>query len=960
MEMIQECKKAKIDILAITETKKKGCGEINIEEHGILYCGVKSSERAEAGVGCVLSPEYMEKLVDWKGINKRIMKITIKMIGSKNTDIIIVYGPGESDCAEEKNQFWDDLQRVYDETNNPVIIMGDLNARVGNDIRGVQHVMGKFGEKVKNRNGVKLIEFCIQNGLVVQNTLFQHKDCHKYTREERGRNEKSIIDYVITEKSARGIVQDVRVYRGAELSTDHYLLIAKIKQNNNTENNRNNKKKNSTKKESKIIKTYKLQHEDIRDKYSDIVTEEFHQKQGIMQRGNLEDKWKIYKNIINEAGAQACGVAINGGTKKRSSWWNEEIKSIVEEKKKLWMKYLEKRTQQSYDDYKQARKRVKEKVKEGKANEWEDFGAKMEEDSKQNQKLFYRVIKSMRNDEKKIKINTIKDDEGNVLMESEEIITRWKCYFEDVLSGRDIIGNGTINLELAVHQDEKDEIKIEEIEIAIKKMKNGKAPGIDNLKAELYKFMGQAGLQALHIIINEAWKTNTVPQEWTRSVIIPLYKKGDRKDCKNYRGISLMCTACKIYESVLEQRLRKNIESKLHPAQSGFRPGYSTQDHIFTIRNLIEKMLPCNGELYTCFIDLEKAFDTVRRQEIWNALSKNNVENGLIEGIKSLYVNTTNVIRANNQESEAFETTIGVRQGGVLSPILFLIFMNEIIKDCSEQSKKISVGYNKMRNVEISECIFADDIVLLATSERNLQHNLNIWMGVLEAKGMRINIDKTKTVLISNEEKEMNISMEMTAVGQVDDIKYLGAVIDRTGKYEEEINNRINKATKLYHSIKRGFINKKEISTKTKMTVYKTIYLPTLLSGNETWVLTEKLEKRLQVAEMKYLRRAANVTIMDKIRNDNIRDKLGIESVQKYIEKSQLRWWGHLKRLKGDRQVKQIWEAKYIGKKRRGRPRMKWDNEVAKLITHNGLTMKEAETLAGNRKNWRRFVHEIK
>lgn len=833
--------------------------------------------------------------------------------------------------------------------------MGDFNARIGNDLKGREGVIGIWGESIKNNNGERLIEFCIQNDMIIQNSFFKHKDCHKYTRQEPGRNEKSIIDYIITERSNRTLVRDVRVYRSAEIASDHYLVVAKIKRKDHNKNERIS----NPKRETVTIKTYKLQEKAINEKFSNIITEKINLMQEMIHEANLEEKWQLFKNIIKNAGIAACGATINGGVKKRTSWWSEEIQMAVRRKKKLWREYLRRKTQQSYEDYKQERKVVKEKVKEGKAREWENFGVKMEKDSTQNQKLFYRILKNMRDNVDKSKTNKIKDKQGNILIEEKDNIMRWKEHFMDVLNGRDtkeiteIVSKGGNQL------NEGDEIKLEEVESAIRKLKNGKAPGTDNIKAELIKYMGNAGNLLLHEIINEAWRNKTVPREWKRSIIVPIYKKGDRKECSNYRGVSLLCTAYKIYERIIEQRLRKDMENRLHETQSGFRPGHSIQDHIFTIRNMSEKLLAQDKELLICFIDLEKAFDNVKRKHIWEALDSNEISRGLKEGIKSLYTNTTNVVRVNNQESDAFITTQGVRQGGVLSPMLFIVFMNEIIKKASNESKKLSVGYNRMRITKISECVFADDITILANNEENLQHNINTWIRLLEEKDMEINTKKTKTMLISNDEhKKIKVNIKGTTIEQVENMQYLGTTFDKAGKYEEEINSKISKATKIYFGMKKGFINNKEISRKTKMKVYKSIYLPTLLSGCETWVLTEKLQKRLQVAEMKFLRRVANVTLMDKIRNEKIRESLEIASVRKYIEKSQLRWWGHMKRLNANRQVRKIWEAKTIGRKKKGRPRRTWDNEVARILKSRGLVWKEAEVWAQDRRKWKRIVNE--
>ena len=135
-------------------------------------------------------------------------------------------------------------------------------------------------------------------------------------------------------------------------------------------------------------------------------------------------------------------------------------------------------------------------------------------------------------------------------------------------------------------------------------------------------------------------------------------------------------------------------------------------------------------------------------------------------------------------------------------------------------------------------------------------------------------------MVISKERQKIKIRLNDTEIEQVTEYIYLGTIIEENGQYEGEINSRISAAARLYMSMRNGFINKKEISRKTKMNIYKSIYLPTLLYGSESWILTEKQKSKLQAAEMKYLRRVTGNTRLDRIRNVEIRKQLDIKSVQ--------------------------------------------------------------------------------
>ena len=154
-----------------------------------------------------------------------------------------------------------------------------------------------------------------------------------------------------------------------------------------------------------------------------------------------------------------------------------------------------------------------------------------------------------------------------------------------------------------------------------------------------------------------------------------------------------------MYEQILEVKLKKTIEPTLMEAQSGFRKGRGVQDHIFTVKQITEKLLEHNKNTYIAFVDLEKAFDSVPRQRVWVSLKKRGVDQKLINVVLSLYKCTKNKVIYNNNVSEEFVTREGLRQGGVMSPLLFNIYMDEIMKKCNEKTKHLFVGYRHLAPV---------------------------------------------------------------------------------------------------------------------------------------------------------------------------------------------------------------------------------------------------------------------
>lgn len=956
-ELIQEFEKAKLNILAIVETKKKGKGIIEMENgHILLYSGVELENRAKAGVGCIINKEYVKYIDKWEFVSETILTVEMKLEDQTKTIIVVTYGPNEDETRGEKEEFWEKLSEVVEDINGRIILIGDLNGRVAKRMQGDSDVIGPFGERVRNNNGNRLIHFCEENNLMIMNTFFKHKEIHSYTREVKSRNEKSIIDYVLINRSNKKEILDVRAKRGPEINSDHYLVTTKLKIKINK--NQNMKTKRKIQKSKKVIKNYKLLEEVTAKKYRDTMEIQARSIINTIEEENIEELWQQIKNSIITTAENICGTTIIDRNRKQTKWWTEEIKKEVKIKKNLWQRYLQRKTEESRQKYKEQRTKVKELVKQSKNVSWEEFGQKMEEDAKANQKLFYKTIKNLRKN-KQYEIKQVKGKNNEIITDDQEIMQRWKEYFNELLNNHQYRQEDREEeIEFTEHYERLEPITIEEIEESIKKLKRGKSAGHDRISPEMIINLGKYGKELLLKIFNEAWEKAIVPDDWKIGVLIPIHKKGDTRDCTNYRGITLLSTISKVYEKILEEKLRTLVEDQLDEAQSGFRKGHSVQDHVFTIKQLIEKSR--TKEVYMAFLDLQKAFDSVKQTTVWDSLIQRNVPKRLINTIKSLFANNKGYVRKNNLESQSFTIKDGLRQGGVLSPLLFIIVMDDIIKATKRESKKVRMGYYRLNPVELSECAFADDLMICAPTERDLINNTKLWERELQKRNLKVNVEKSKVVYIGEENKQINITIEGKKMEQVEMIKYLGVTIHREGTDEAEINERISGASKLYHALSSSFIGKKEISRKTKMTVYKTIYRPILTYGSESWVLTNRTKSRIQAMEMKYLRRVKGITRKDRIRNEVVREELGIESIDETIENNKLKWFGHMTRMTNKRPVKIIWEARSNNKRKRGRPRKTWNQGIAKILERRGKTWDQARTMAKNKKAWAKFVHEKK
>uniref|UniRef100_A0A3P8RJK0 Reverse transcriptase domain-containing protein n=1 Tax=Astatotilapia calliptera TaxID=8154 RepID=A0A3P8RJK0_ASTCA len=316
---------------------------------------------------------------------------------------------------------------------------------------------------------------------------------------------------------------------------------------------------------------------------------------------------------------------------------------------------------------------------------------------------------------------------GALLISTEKIVRQWKEYFGDLLSPTD-----TSSEEEAESGDEGKDPPISggEVTEAVKHLLGGRAPGVDEVRPEFLKALDVVGLSWLTRLYNVAWRSVAVPLDWQPGVVVPIFKKGDRRVCSNYRGITLLSLSWKVYARVLERRVRPLVEPRRQEEQCGFRPGHGTLDQLFILSRILEGAWEFAQPVYMCFVDLEKAFDRVPWR--WELLREYGVSGPLLRAIRSLYNRCKSLVRIAGNKLDSFPVGDGLRQGCPLSPILFIIFMDRISR-CSQ----VAEGFHFV-GLRISSLLFADDVVLLASLSEGLQLALEQFTAQCEAAGMRI------------------------------------------------------------------------------------------------------------------------------------------------------------------------------------------------------------------------------
>ncbi|PWA23723.1 hypothetical protein CCH79_00006096 [Gambusia affinis] len=256
-----------------------------------------------------------------------------------------------------------------------------------------------------------------------------------------------------------------------------------------------------------------------------------------------------------------------------------------------------------------------------------------------------------------------------------------------------------------------------------------------------------------------------------------------------------------------------------------------------------------------------------------------------------------------------------------------------IIWDGEHLISRHSQGVEGIRfgGLRIASLLFADDVVLLASSVRDLQLSLERFAAECEAAGMAISASKSEAMVLSRKRVECLLRVRGGVLPQVEEFKYLGILFTNGGRREREIDRRIGAASAVKRALYRSVVVKRELSQKAKLSIYRSIYVPTLIYGPELWVMTERTRSRIQAAEMGFLRRVAGLSLRERVRSSVIREGLRVEPLLLHVERGQLRWLGHLVRMPHGRLPGEVFRARPTGRRPRGRPRTRWRDDVSRL-----------------------------
>ena len=312
------------------------------------------------------------------------------------------------------------------------------------------------------------------------------------------------------------------------------------------------------------------------------------------------------------------------------------------------------------------------------------------------------------------KMGSIKGRNGTELIEAEDIKKRWQEYTEELYK-KDL--HDPDNQDGVITRLEPDILECE-VKWALGSITMNKTSESNGIPVELFQILKDDAVKVLHSICQQIWKTQQWPQDRKRSVFISIPKNGNAKECSNYCTIELISHTSKIMLKILQASLQQYMNCELSDVQAGFRKGRGTRDQIVNIHWIIKKAREFQKNIYFCFIDYAKDFDHVDHNKLWKILKEMGIPDHLTCLLRNQYAGQEATVRTGRGTTDWFQIGKGVHQGYILSPCLFNLYAEYIMRNAGLEEAQAGI---KIAGRNISNIRYADDTTLMAESEEELK-----------------------------------------------------------------------------------------------------------------------------------------------------------------------------------------------------------------------------------------------
>ena len=802
-------------------------------------------------------------------------KISVK---EKNLAIGVFYGPQENENREKVEKIYSVVTSQINsiKQNHEIILTGDFNAKLQVNTNEIVQNESKNGTILKQMNRLTGTTPYTINNMKPEWTRINRKNP----------NEKAILDYVITSEHTNKLINEIKIdtegiYRlkhknnnNGITETDHETILIKTALP---------KTENKDKQ-----KTWNIKKQDGWTKYNQIIQK--HSENGKIK--TYEDWEKSIKIALNKAFGKKT---IGNNSKYKESMKLKEAR----QKKKIARKDFDKaiRDKTNVEEYlgiyKETQRIVRETIE---AERSEDVKAKfnrMIQEGGIKSQYFWKVRRQILGSNKPLEYDII-TEEGTKITDPSESKKHIAKYYENLYQAREAAQDeieNTKEIENKVKTlTESQEYKAaqrpidkEEINAAIKRLKKGKSMGPDDIPNEAMMELNKENRNTMRKVLDKILQEQNIPQPWETGTITRLYKgKGTRGKCSNERGITVASNSGKLFERIINNRAKQI--TNISDAQAGGKEKRATTDHLMVLKEIINGQKEKKKPIYLAFLDVTKAYDKAWLTGIMYVLQKNGIKGPLWNIIRKLNTNLKATIKTKDGQTETINIKDSIRQGGVLSVLMYALLMDEIAKEIVKENKGCYIPGTQQK---IGCLLWMDDVVLMSEDANQLQEMLDITHRT--AKRYHIEFGKEKSMIMTTDKhSNTKFTLGSMTLDQTKSYKYLGEIIQEKLKLDENIKQTKRKAEGALQTILgvAGDPNLKGIEMETIWKLIETCIIPILTYGSETWDPTQKELKELNKILEHTIKRI--LMIPTSTPRESLYIETGLKDMKFYIDKNRL------------------------------------------------------------------------
>lgn len=913
VKLEKELEHIKWDVLGLCETRLPGEKTTILKSGHILHQNNSVERTGQGGVAFLINKKLKHLITEVNSISDRVIYMILKLNKRYSIQFIHGYAPTSQADDEQMETFLEDISKAMDSHNTHYkIISGDFNAKIGQKSATDSNNIGNFGLGVRNQRGDMLINYLSKENLYCLNTFFKKPQQRKWTWKSPDGKIRNEIDFILSNN--RKICTNVSVLNRFDTNSDHRLVRASLSFNLKIERN-------------KLIRAERFPTVEELKQRATEYQEELGKKLEPTETLDKMDINELNRKITTDICIATKKICAKSKTEKNSKIQPDTLQ-LMEQRK---------RTPRDTPDYQELNKRIHKEIRK----DIRTYNTRMIENAIEDNANM-RVLRSKLSSGKH-KITKMKNPQGNMVSDNRSIAEHIKEFYSCLYTSIRPDPRATNTIICNVGSENVPEISRQEIQVALTQMKNRKSPGEDKIRCEMLKMGGAVVEKSLQILLNKCLQDGNIPDAWQNAEVILLFKKGDNTNIENYRPISLLSHLYKLLTKIITNRLTNKLDAYQPVEQAGFRKGFSTIDHLQSIRTLIEKTTEYNVPLHLAFIDFHKAFDSIETWAFIQAMDDARIDSRYTNLLKNIYENATFHVKINEDlKTDKVKVNRGVRQGDTISPKLFTLALENIFKSLQWETKGINIDGSYLNHLR-----FADDIVLISNNRHELSDMVKQLNDASKKVGLKMNISKTK--IISNNEE--HILIDGIELENVEEYIYLGHTI-KIGKENQsaEIRRRIRLTWaafgKMKHILRNGTI---PINLKRK--VFDTCIMPVATYGLETMAMTKKTANRLRIMQRAMERAMLGISLRDRKRNEEIRERTKVVDIIERIAELKWQWVGHVARQDQTKWSNRLthWRPRET-KRSTGRPQTRWLDDIKKQAGNRWFQMAQDRTAWKNMK----------